>query len=61
MRNKTSSEFVVDSSIVTKWFLNEKNTDIAIEIRDRFATNQIKLAVPTLLFYEVMNALRSFQ
>lgn len=51
-------EFVVDSSVVTKWFLNEKDSDIAISVRDRFATNQIKLSVPTLLFYEVMNALR---
>ncbi len=51
-------EFVVDSSIVVKWFLNERGSDLAIEIRDRFATNQIKLIVPTLLFYEVMNALR---
>jgi predicted nucleic acid-binding protein len=59
MKDKqNSSEFVVDSSIVTKWFLNEKDTDIAIEIRDSFATNRIKLTVPTLLFYEVMNALR---
>jgi len=56
--NRNYKEFVVDSSIVAKWFLNEEGTDIAIIIRDKFATNQIKLSVPTLLFYEVMNALR---
>jgi len=56
--NRNYKEFVVDSSIVAKWFLNEEGTDIAITIRDKFATNQIKLSVPTLLFYEVMNALR---
>ena len=56
--NRNYKEFVVDSSIVAKWFLNEEGTDIAITIRVKFATNQTKLSVPTLLFYEVMNALR---
>jgi predicted nucleic acid-binding protein len=58
IENRNSDEFVVDSSVVVKWFLNEKDTDIAIRVRDGFATDRIKLSVPTLLFYEVMNALR---
>ncbi len=51
-------ECVVDSSVVTKWFVGEHDSDQAIRIRDDFATGKIKLATPTLLFYEVMNALR---
>jgi predicted nucleic acid-binding protein len=51
-------EYVVDSSVVTKWFLIETNSDQAIRLRDEFATGRLRLAVPTLLFYEVMNALR---
>ncbi len=51
-------EFVIDSSIVTKWFVIEQDSDQAIRLRDEFATGKIKLAAPTLLFYEVMNALR---
>ena len=51
-------EFVIDSSVVTKWFVSEHDSDQAIRIRDDFATGKIKLAAPTLLFYEVMNALR---
>lgn len=51
-------EFVVDSSVVTKWFLMEPDSDDAIRVRDAFATGQLKLAVPALLFYEVTNALR---
>ena len=51
-------EFVIDSSVVTKWFVTEHDSDKAIRIRDDFATGKIKLAAPTLLFYEVMNALR---
>jgi len=51
-------EYVVDSSIVTKWFLVETNSEQAIELRNEFATGRLRLAVPTLLFYEVTNALR---
>ncbi len=51
-------EFVIDSSIVTKWFMIEDNSSLALGVRDKFATGKIRLAVPTLLFYEVMNALR---
>ncbi len=52
------SELVVDSSIVAKWFLREPDSETAIGVRDGFATGRMKLAVPTLLFYEVVNALR---
>jgi len=51
-------EFVVDASVVTKWFIDEPDSNQAIGLRDDFATGRIKLAVPTLLFYEVVNALR---
>lgn len=51
-------EFVVDASVVTKWFLVEQDSHDAIRLRDDFATARIVLTVPTLLFYEVMNALR---
>ena len=49
---------VVDSSVVTKWFLVEEGSDLAAEVRNGFATRRLGLAVPTLLFYEVLNALR---
>lgn len=51
-------QFVVDSSVVAKWFLTEPDSDKAIKLRDEFATGRLKLVVPTLLFYEVVNALR---
>jgi predicted nucleic acid-binding protein len=51
-------EFVIDSSVVTKWFVGERSSDQAVRIRDEFATGKVRLAAPTLLFYEVMNALR---
>ncbi len=51
-------QFVVDSSVVTKWFLVEPDSGQAERVRDEFAIGRIKLGVPTLLFYEVVNALR---
>lgn len=51
-------QFVVDSSVVAKWFLTETDSDRAVELRDEFAAGRLKLAVPSLLLYEVMNALR---
>jgi predicted nucleic acid-binding protein len=52
------NEYVVDASIVSKWFLVETDSDRAIRLRDEFATGRLRLTVPTLLFYEVTNALR---
>jgi predicted nucleic acid-binding protein len=51
-------QLVADSSVVAKWFLAEPDSDKAIKLRDEFATGRLKLIVPSLLFYEVMNALR---
>ncbi|HEV2225564.1 MAG TPA: type II toxin-antitoxin system VapC family toxin [Nitrososphaerales archaeon] len=51
-------QLVADSSVVAKWFLTERGSDNATKLRDEFATGRLKLVVPTLLFYEVMNALR---
>ncbi len=48
----------MDSSAAVKWFLNEHDSDISLVIRNEFATHRLKLTVPTLLFYEVMNAHR---
>ena len=51
--------FVVDSSVVTKWFILEDGSDLALRVRDAFATRRVLLTAPTLPFYEVMDALGS--
>ena len=51
-------QYVVDSSVVVKWFLIESASDAAARLRDDFAIGQTGLAAPALLFYEVMNAIR---
>jgi len=43
---------------VAKWFLDEQHSEEARLLRDAFATGKLTLAVPSLLFYETLNALR---
>ena len=48
---------VADASIVAKWFLEEDFSDKAKELRDSFAAGKLTISVPSLLFYETLNAL----
>ncbi|MEM1951674.1 MAG: type II toxin-antitoxin system VapC family toxin [Candidatus Nitrosocaldus sp.] len=49
---------VIDASVVVKWFNIEPLHDKAIAIRDRYIDGAIDLIAPTLIYYEVANALR---
>lgn len=51
-------KIVIDASIVTKWFISEEYSDIAIKIRDCFVEGKLDLLAPDLLSYEVVNALK---
>ncbi len=51
-------QLVVDASIVVKWFIQEKFSDLALTIRDSFVEGQLRLLSPSLLPYEVLNALK---
>jgi len=48
---------VVDASIVTKWYSQEKDSEKAIEYMERHIAGIFELVVPALLVYEVANAL----
>ena len=48
---------VADASIVAKWFLEEEFSDNARQLRDSFVTGKLTISVPSLLFYETLNAL----
>jgi predicted nucleic acid-binding protein len=50
-------EAVADASVVVKWFLEEEFSDQARWLRDDFVRGKVLLWVPSLLFYEVLNAL----
>ena len=49
---------VVDASVVVKWFVEEDFSKDADRIRNDYLNQLIDIAVPSLLRYEVLNALR---
>ncbi len=49
---------VLDASVVVKWFVEEEYSDIAILIRDRYVDGYIDIHSPSLMTYEVLNALK---
>ncbi len=55
------SEIVIDASVVVKWFIEEIDSDKAIFLRDKFIENKIELIIPSLLYFEVLNALKYSQ
>lgn len=57
-RSKIKDSFVLDSSVLIKWFSNEENTATAIEIRDSYVKGNAGIACPDLIIYEIANALR---
>lgn len=49
---------VVDASVAVKWFLPERLHEKATGLRDLHAAGSINLLAPSLIYYEVANALR---
>lgn len=49
---------VLDASVILKWFINEKGSDRALQLRDEFYRGEREIVVPDLLLFEVSNALR---
>jgi len=51
-------EVIVDASVVVKWFVEEEYSREARLVRDAYANRLIDIAAPSLLPYEVLNALK---
>lgn len=51
-------QIIVDANIVVKWFIEEKDSIKAKILRTKFIDGEIELIVPSLLFFEVLNALK---
>lgn len=49
---------VVDASVAVKWFVDERDTDKAIRLKALYTAGSIGIIAPTLIHYEVANALR---
>lgn len=52
--------FVLDTSVVLKWFseFGESDLDRALQLREALLGRSVLFTVPELLFYELANALR---
>lgn len=57
-RSKIRGDFVLDSSVVIKWFSNEDDTDKALALRESYLEGNVNMASPDLVIYEIANALR---
>ena len=53
-----AAKAVVDASVVVKWFIEEEYTTQALKLRDMFANGKIILIGPSLLNFEILNALK---
>jgi len=51
-------EVVVDASVVVKWFVVEEDREKALRIRDDYIEGKLALSAPSLMPFEVMNAVR---
>ena len=52
------NRLVIDASVAVKWYTLEENRDKAQKIMQAHIDGELALTAPTLLAYEVINALR---
>ena len=49
---------IIDASVITKWFIEENDSDKAEMLKLQFLNGEIDLIAPSLIYYEVLNALK---
>ena len=49
---------IIDASIVVKWFIEEPDSNVAMNLRSEHITGNVLLIAPDLIFLEVLNVLR---
>lgn len=50
--------FVIDASVAVKWYVSEELRDKALKLREDFLSEIVDLEAPSLILYEVGNAIR---
>ncbi len=50
-------EVILDTSVVVKWFAEEKDSKSALYLRDKHKTGQIRINAPEIITLELTNAL----
>ena len=51
-------QIIVDANVIVKWFIEENNSNNAKILRSKFIDGEIELIAPSLLYFEVLNALK---
>src|SRR5271170_3592892 len=51
-------QIVIDANIIVKLFLDEEYSEAAYRLRDAYVDGSIGIMVPSLIDYEVLNALK---
>lgn len=49
---------IIDASVAVKWYVKEQMRDKALKLRDDYISERIDLQAPSLILYEVGNAIR---
>jgi len=52
------NQIIIDANVVVKWFIEENNSINAKILRSKFIDGEIELIAPSLLYFEVLNALK---
>lgn len=52
------TEFVVDTSVVVKWYIPEQHHEVARSLRDAYLEGKFDLVAPELMPFEAINALK---
>ena len=50
--------YVVDASVLTKWFMEEEDRELALGLRELHTSGRSTLFVSELTFLEILNAIR---
>ncbi|MBI2883596.1 MAG: type II toxin-antitoxin system VapC family toxin [Candidatus Methylomirabilis oxyfera] len=50
--------YVVDASVLTKWFMEEEGRDLALGLRELHISGRSTLCVSELTFLDILNAIR---
>ena len=53
-----TERYIIDASVIVKWFIEESESDKAEAIRVAFIKKELELICPFLLQFEVLNALK---
>ena len=53
--------YLLDSSVIAKWFVQEEDSDKALEIRDLFIQKKHRVSTISLLRYELGNVSGNIQ